>query len=75
MNECAASVQISDEWMCICMTGENKSTQNKTCPSAILSTTDPTQTEHGLNLELCGDRLPTNTALHFPLLLRSSHTQ
>jgi len=63
--------------MCICrsvLRGENRSTQNKTCPSATLSTTDSTQTDLGLNLDLFGDRLPTNTALRFPQLLRSSHT-
>ena len=67
MNECAASVELY--WQ-----GEKKITEIKTCPSATLSTTDSTQTDLELNLDLCGDRLPTNTALHFPLLLRSSHT-
>jgi len=45
----------------------------KTSPRATLSTTDSTLTDLGLNLDLCGDRLPTNTDLHFPPLLRPSH--
>jgi hypothetical protein len=36
---------------------ENLCTQRKTCPSAILSTTNPTWTGLGLNLGLCGGKL------------------
>jgi hypothetical protein len=31
------------------LTGENRSTQGKTCPSATLSTTNPTWTDLGWN--------------------------
>jgi hypothetical protein len=30
------------------LTGENQSTRGKTCPSAILSTTNPTWTDPGI---------------------------
>jgi hypothetical protein len=36
------------------LTGENRSTQGKTCPSAILSTTNPTWSEPGSNPGLRG---------------------
>lgn len=47
MHECTASVDLY--WQ-----GKKKITQIKTCPSATLSTTDSTQTDLGLNLDLCG---------------------
>ena len=51
------------------LTGENRSTRGKTCPSATLSTTNPTWTDPGLNPDLRGERPATNrqshgTALH-----------
>jgi hypothetical protein len=42
------------------MTGENRSTRGKTCPSAILSTTNPTGTDPGSNPGLRGGRPATN---------------
>jgi hypothetical protein len=46
------------------LTGENLSTQGETCPGATLSTTNPTWTEPGSNLSLCGDRPVTNCLSH-----------
>lgn len=46
------------------LTGENQSTLRETCPSAALSTTDPTQTGLRLNLDLCGERSVTNCLNH-----------
>jgi hypothetical protein len=37
------------------LTGENRSTRRKTCPSATLSTTNPTWTDPGSNLGLRGE--------------------
>jgi hypothetical protein len=34
------------------LTGENRSTREKTCPSATLSTTNPTRTDMGTNPDL-----------------------
>jgi hypothetical protein len=53
------------------LTGENRSTLRKTCPSATLSTTNPTWTDPGSNPGLCGERSETNrlshgTANYFP---------
>jgi hypothetical protein len=42
------------------LTGENRSTRRKTCPSATLSTTNPTWTDPGSNPGLRGERLATN---------------
>ena len=38
------------------LTGENRSTQGETCPSATLSTTNPTWTDPGSNPGLRGGR-------------------
>jgi hypothetical protein len=46
------------------MTGENRSTREKTCPSATLSTTDPTRTDPGSNPGLRGGRQATNRLSH-----------
>jgi hypothetical protein len=51
------------------LTGENRSTRRKTCPSATLSTTNPTCTDPGANLGIRRGMLATNllshgTALH-----------
>ena len=46
------------------LTGENRSTRGKTCPSATLSTTNPTWTGPGSNLGLRGERLATNRLSH-----------
>jgi hypothetical protein len=56
------------------LTGENRSTRRKTCPSATLSTTNPTWTDRGSNPGLrCGrpatNRLSNGTALHMQLSL------
>jgi hypothetical protein len=42
------------------LTGGNRSTRGKTCPSATLSTTNPTWTDLGLNPGLRSDRPVTN---------------
>jgi hypothetical protein len=42
------------------LTGENRSTRGKTCPSATLSTTNPTGTDPGSNPGLRGGRPATN---------------
>jgi hypothetical protein len=42
------------------LTGENRSTRGKTCPSATLSTPNPTWTDPGSNPGLRGDRPATN---------------
>jgi hypothetical protein len=42
------------------LTGENRSTRGKTCPSAPLSTTDPIWTEAGSRPVLRGKRSVTN---------------
>jgi hypothetical protein len=42
------------------LTGENRSTGRKTCPSATLSTTNPTWTDLGLNPGLRGERPATS---------------
>jgi hypothetical protein len=42
------------------LTGENQSIRGKTCPSATLSTTNPTWTDPGSNPGLRGGRPATN---------------
>jgi hypothetical protein len=42
------------------LTGENRSTRGETCPSATLSTTNPTWTDPGSNPGLRGERSATN---------------
>jgi hypothetical protein len=42
------------------LTGENRSTRGKTCPSTTLSTTNPTWTDPGSNPDLHGERPATN---------------
>jgi hypothetical protein len=46
------------------LTGENRGTQGKTCPSATLSTTNPTWTNSGSNPVLLGERPVTNRISH-----------
>jgi hypothetical protein len=46
------------------LTGENRSTRGKTCPSAALSTTNPTWTDPGSNPGLRGERPATNRLSH-----------
>jgi hypothetical protein len=46
------------------LTGENLRTQRSTCPSATLSTTNPTWTDPGENLGLRGERLANNRLSH-----------
>jgi hypothetical protein len=45
--------------------GENRSTRGKTCPSATLSTINPTRTDKGLNPDLRRERLATNRLSHW----------
>jgi hypothetical protein len=53
------------------LTGENRRTQRKTCPSATSSTTNPTWTDPGANPGLRGERPATNDLNHDTALLRS----
>jgi hypothetical protein len=46
------------------LTGENRNTRGKTCPSATLSTTNPTWTDPGSNTGLRGERPETNILSH-----------
>jgi hypothetical protein len=46
------------------LTGENRSTRVKTCPSATLSTTNLTWTEPGSNPGLRGERPATSRLSH-----------
>jgi hypothetical protein len=46
------------------LTGENRSTRRETCPSATLSTTNPTWTDLGSIPGLCGGRPSTNRLSH-----------
>ena len=46
------------------LTGENRRTWGKTCPSATFSTTNPTWTEPGSNPGLRGERPATNRLSH-----------
>jgi hypothetical protein len=45
-------------------TGESRSTRGKTCPSATLSTTNPTWTDRGSNPGLRGERPASNRLSH-----------
>jgi hypothetical protein len=58
------------------LTGENRSTQGKTCPSATLSTSNPTWTDPGSNPGLRGKRPATNRLSHgtaFYILVHNHH--
>ena len=46
------------------LTGENRHTRRKTCPSATLSTTNPTWTDPGSNLGLRDERPATYRLSH-----------
>ena len=46
------------------LTGENRSTRRKTCPSTTLSTTNPTWTDQESNPGLRGERPATNRLSH-----------
>jgi hypothetical protein len=46
------------------LTGENRSTRGKTCPSATLSTTNPTWTDPGSNPGVRVGRPATNRLSH-----------
>jgi hypothetical protein len=46
------------------LTGENGRTRTKTCPSATLSTTNPTWTDPESNPGLHGERPATNRLSH-----------
>jgi hypothetical protein len=46
------------------LTGENRRTRRKTCPSATLSTTNPTWIDPGANPGLRGERPATNDVSH-----------
>jgi hypothetical protein len=51
------------------LTGENRSTRGKTCPSATLSTKNPTWIDTGSNPGLRGGRPAANRLSHGMLLL------
>jgi hypothetical protein len=46
------------------LTGENRSTRGEACPSATLSTTNPTWTDPVSNPGLRGERPATNSLSH-----------
>jgi hypothetical protein len=46
------------------LTGENRRTRGKNCPSATLSTTNPTWTDLGSNLGPCGGTPAANRLSH-----------
>jgi hypothetical protein len=46
------------------LTGENRRTRRKTCPSATLSTTNPTWIDPDSNPGLCGERPATDDLSH-----------
>jgi hypothetical protein len=46
------------------LTGENRSPRGKTCPSATLSTTNPTWTDPGSNTGFRGGRPAANRLSH-----------
>jgi hypothetical protein len=46
------------------LTGENRRTRRKTCPSATLSTTNPTWIDPGVNPGLRGERPAANDLSH-----------
>jgi hypothetical protein len=48
----------------IILTGKNRRTRRKTCPSATLSTTNPTCTDPDANPGLRGERPATNELSH-----------
>jgi hypothetical protein len=50
------------------MTGENRRTRRKSCPSTTLSTTNPTWIDPGVNRGLGGERPATNDLSHGPAL-------
>jgi hypothetical protein len=54
----------SDGGMIYLLTGENRRTRRKTCPSATLSTTNPTWIDTGANPGLRGERPATNDLSH-----------
>jgi hypothetical protein len=51
------------------LTGENRTTRRKTCPSATLSTTNPTWTDPGSNPGLRGEKPATNRLSHGTALM------
>jgi hypothetical protein len=51
---------IVDSHIGMMLTGENRRTRRETCPSATLSTTNPTWTDPGL----CSERPTTNRLSH-----------
>jgi hypothetical protein len=51
------------------LTGENRSTRGKTCPSTTLSTTNLTWNDPGSNTSLRGDRPATNRLRHGTAML------
>jgi hypothetical protein len=53
------------------LTGENRRTRRKTCPSATLSTTKPTWIDPGTNPSLSGERPAINDLSHGTALLIS----
>jgi hypothetical protein len=46
------------------LTGENRNTRRKSCPSATFSTTNLTWTDTGSNPGLCGEGPATNRLSH-----------
>jgi hypothetical protein len=55
------------------LTGENRSTRGKACPSATLSTTNPIRNDPGSNPGLRGERPATDRLSHGPKKLIQFH--
>jgi hypothetical protein len=58
------------------LTGENRRTRRKTCPSATLSSTNPTWIDPGANPGLRGERPATNDLSHgtaLKVMLNDAH--
>jgi hypothetical protein len=57
------------------LTGQNRSTEKKTCVGTACSIANPAWSGLGLNLELCGERLATDCTNHGTIQLYSyTHT-
>jgi hypothetical protein len=55
------------------LTWKNRSTRGKTCPSATLSTTNPTRTDPGSNPDLRGEKSATNRLSYGTALMWGLH--
>jgi hypothetical protein len=56
--------EFGERWWNDILTGENRRTRRKTCPSVNLSTTNPTWIDQGVNPGLLDERQATNYRSH-----------